>query len=146
MVRLWYPVRLQWTRLSVDSWPPQDENLSLSLKELLQTPRGRLELAAHALAIVGMTPFLLLEMGTIPAYGIFGWLDAWNVLDICTYTIQVGAGVWRRRRLLVLGGTGGALGCGFLSGTPVWSWQPAVVWAVQPAAVYISQCRYPCIY
>ncbi|GAB4819760.1 hypothetical protein N2152v2_006806 [Parachlorella kessleri] len=66
----------------------EDENLSLSLKELLRTPRGKLELAAHALALVGMTPFLLLEMGTIPAYGIFGWLDAWNVLDICTYTIQ----------------------------------------------------------
>ena len=38
---------------------------------------------------VGMAPFLVLEAGTIPAYG-FGWLDIWNGLDAATYFIQAG--------------------------------------------------------
>ena len=37
-----------------------------------------------------MAPFLLLETGTIPAYGLTGWLDIWNGLDLLTYFIQAG--------------------------------------------------------
>lgn len=36
-----------------------------------------------------MAPFLLLELGTIPAYGIAAWLDIWNGLDVLTYFLQV---------------------------------------------------------
>lgn len=39
---------------------------------------------------VGMAPFLLLELGTIPAYGVAGWMDVWNGLDLLTYLLQVG--------------------------------------------------------
>ena len=45
----------------------QGEELSLSLRELLQSTRGRLAVGAELLALVGMAPFLLLEAGTIPA-------------------------------------------------------------------------------
>ena len=45
--------------------------------------------SAHAHQQVGMAPFLLLEIGTIPAYGIAGWLDIWNGLDVLTYFLQV---------------------------------------------------------
>lgn len=35
-----------------------------------------------------MAPFLLLEGGTLAAYG-WGWLDGWNILDFSTYAVQV---------------------------------------------------------
>lgn len=38
---------------------------------------------------MGMAPFLLLELGTIPAYGTAAWLDIWNGLDVLTYFLQV---------------------------------------------------------
>ena len=28
--------------------------------------------------------------GTLPAYGVWGWLDMWNVAELFTYFIQVG--------------------------------------------------------
>lgn len=37
---------------------------------------------------VGMAPFLLLELGTIPAYGVAAWADIWNGLDVLTYLLQ----------------------------------------------------------
>lgn len=61
----------------------QDEDLSLTLRQLLATPRGKLEVAAELLALLAMAPFLLLEVGTLSAYGL-GWLDAWNALDFLT--------------------------------------------------------------
>ncbi|KAL4440087.1 hypothetical protein ABPG75_003088 [Micractinium tetrahymenae] len=66
----------------------QDEDLSLSLRQLLASSRGRLTVAAELLALVGMAPFLLLELGTLPAYGV-GWVDMWNALDTSTYFIQI---------------------------------------------------------
>lgn len=53
----------------------QDEDLGSSLHDLLRTARGRVTVAAEIMALVGMAPFLLLEVGTISAYG-FGWLGA----------------------------------------------------------------------
>ena len=38
-----------------------------------------------------MAPFLLLEAGTLRAYGIRGWASIWNVVDLATYTIQLSA-------------------------------------------------------
>lgn len=67
----------------------QDEDLSLSLHEILKTVRGRVTVAAEVLALVGMAPFLLLEAGTVQALGL-QWIDAWNCLDLATYVIQVG--------------------------------------------------------
>ncbi|PSC73953.1 WD-40 repeat [Micractinium conductrix] len=70
----------------------QGEELSLSLRELLQSTRGRLAVGAELLALVGMAPFLLLEAGTIPAYGLKAYLDPWNLLDLSTYFFQAGQG------------------------------------------------------
>lgn len=44
--------------------------------------------APPCLRQVGMAPFLLLEGGTLAAYG-WGWLDGWNILDFSTYAVQV---------------------------------------------------------
>jgi hypothetical protein len=68
----------------------QDDDLSLTLAELLSTGRGKAELALLALALVGMAPFVVLEVGTLLAYG-WGWLDGTNVIDFLTYSIQVPA-------------------------------------------------------
>ncbi|KAH7624970.1 hypothetical protein Ndes2526B_g00345 [Nannochloris sp. 'desiccata'] len=67
----------------------QDEESSLSLRELLQTPRGRLTVACDFLSLIGMTPFVLIEISTIAAYGIKGWATAWNILDTLTYFLQI---------------------------------------------------------
>jgi hypothetical protein len=67
----------------------QDEDLSHSLRQLLASRRGRITVAAELLALVGMAPFLLLEGGTMFAYGPAQWLDAWNALDLFTYAAQV---------------------------------------------------------
>lgn len=83
----------------------QDEDLSLSLRQLLASPRGRATVAAELLALVGMAPFLLLELGTLPAYGV-GWVDLWNALDASTYFIQIAITVmhlgrwWTKSQLL----------------------------------------------
>ncbi|KAL4438685.1 hypothetical protein ABPG77_006289 [Micractinium sp. CCAP 211/92] len=83
----------------------QDEDLSLSLRALLASPRGRFTVAAELLALVGMAPFLMLELGTIPAYGL-GWVDLWNGLDASTYFIQIAITVmhlgrwWTKSQLL----------------------------------------------
>ncbi|PRW33312.1 transient receptor potential channel [Chlorella sorokiniana] len=66
----------------------QDEDLSLSLRDLLKDGRGRVTVAFELLALVGMAPFLMLELGTIPAYGIAAWFDIWNGLDVLTYFLQ----------------------------------------------------------
>jgi Ion transport protein len=67
----------------------QDEDATLSLRELLETPRGKLTVACDFLSLVGMTPFVLIEISTIYAYGITGWATAWNILDVLTYFLQI---------------------------------------------------------
>jgi hypothetical protein len=67
----------------------QDEDLSLPLPDLLLSARGRLTVAAETVSVLAMTPFLLLELGSMYVYG-FGWLnDPTNALDTCTYILQV---------------------------------------------------------
>ncbi|PSC73225.1 transient receptor potential cation channel subfamily V member 3 isoform X1 [Micractinium conductrix] len=65
-----------------------DEPEKLSLGQLLATGRGRATVAAELIALLAMSPFLVLEWGTITAYGA-GWWSAWNVLDALTYVLQV---------------------------------------------------------
>jgi hypothetical protein len=67
----------------------QDEDASLSLRELLQTSRGKLTVACDFLSLIGMTPFVFIEFSTIYAYGIKGWATSWNILDVFTYFFQI---------------------------------------------------------
>ena len=66
----------------------QDEDVSLSIFQLLQTPRGWITVACDVVSVVAMAPFLVLEFGTLSAYGFLGWLNVWNILDVATYTTQ----------------------------------------------------------
>ncbi|KAL6778251.1 TRP11A [Auxenochlorella protothecoides x Auxenochlorella symbiontica] len=66
----------------------QDEDTSLSLRELVQTARGRGTVAADVLALVGMAPFLAIEGATLAHYGPRGWASLWNLLDLTTYGLQ----------------------------------------------------------
>lgn len=66
----------------------QDEDTSMSLQELLQTPTGIITVVAEILALVAMTPFVVIELGSLQAYA-GGWLSLWNALDVLTYSLQV---------------------------------------------------------
>ena len=67
----------------------QDEDVSLSLAQLLASPRGQLTVACDVLALLGMAPFVAIEAATVHAYGVWGWATAWNVLDLSCYTLQL---------------------------------------------------------
>lgn len=66
----------------------QDEDISLSLPELLGTARGIATLVAEAVSLAAMAPFIVIEMGSMQAYA-GGWLSLWNLLDVLTYSLQV---------------------------------------------------------
>ena len=67
----------------------QDEDLSLPLSVLVRTPRGRITVAAEIIALAAMSPFLLLEAGTIGVYG-WSWIrDRTNMFDVLTYSLQI---------------------------------------------------------
>jgi hypothetical protein len=61
----------------------------MSLPQLLGTGRGIATLVAEAAALAAMSPFLLIELGSLHAYA-GGWLSLWNLLDVVTYSLQVG--------------------------------------------------------
>lgn len=42
---------------------PQDEDTHASLRQLLSSARGRLTVACNILALVGMAPFVVIEVG-----------------------------------------------------------------------------------
>ncbi|PRW39343.1 transient receptor potential channel [Chlorella sorokiniana] len=67
----------------------QDEDERASLAQLLATGRGQATVAAEVVALLAMVPFLLLEWGTLAAYGWSGWFSLWNALDLSTYILQV---------------------------------------------------------
>lgn len=71
------------------TWLFQDEDTSLSLRELLQTQRGQFAVLFNVLSLLGMAPFVLIEVCSMAAYGLWGWATTWNILDCVTYTIQV---------------------------------------------------------
>jgi hypothetical protein len=60
----------------------------MSLPQLLQTWRGIATLVAEVLALASMTPFVIIELGSLQAYA-GGWLSLWNLLDVVTYSLQV---------------------------------------------------------
>lgn len=67
----------------------EDEDLSLSFRQMIGTVRGRVAVAAELLALLFMAPFLVLEAGTVSTYG-WHFLDAWNRLDWATYALEIG--------------------------------------------------------
>jgi hypothetical protein len=73
------------------SWLFQDEDLAATLPALLATRAGALTVAAELAALAFMSPFLLLEAGTLRAYGLRGWASIWNGVDLATYAIQLSA-------------------------------------------------------
>lgn len=66
----------------------QDEDISLTLPELLGTTGGIGTLIAEVVALATMAPFIVIEMGSLQAYA-GGWLSLWNLLDVLTYSLQV---------------------------------------------------------
>lgn len=66
----------------------QDEDTTSSLKDILHTGNGKVALLGNVLALVGMTPFILIEWSTVVAYGVVAWATVWNLLDSVTYTLQ----------------------------------------------------------
>ncbi|GBF92276.1 flagellar associated protein [Raphidocelis subcapitata] len=70
----------------------QDEDESLSLRQLLATASGRLCVGSELVSLAAMAPFLLIEWSTLAAYSA-GWLDVWNLLDIGTYALQISIAV-----------------------------------------------------
>jgi hypothetical protein len=71
--------------------PTQDEDTSLTLPQLLQDPWGVVTVVSELVCLVTMVPFLAIEGRTMTAYGLLGWLNVYNMLDIATYVLQVGA-------------------------------------------------------
>ena len=67
----------------------QDEDLSLTLSQLVETKRGIITVASEALALLGMTPFIYIEICTVLEYGPKRWLSIWNLMDLATYFLQV---------------------------------------------------------
>lgn len=67
----------------------QDEDPALSLRALLATARGRATVALELGTLAFVAPFLVLEYGTLAAYGWRGWMNVWNALDVSTYGLQV---------------------------------------------------------
>lgn len=47
---------------------------------------------AEVVALAAMTPFIVVELGSLKAYA-GGWLSLWNLLDVITYSLQVCLGV-----------------------------------------------------
>ena len=73
----------------VFTWLFQDENLSLSLFELVHTPAGIVTVICQILTLLAVIPFIILEHGQVLAYGFNGYLDLWNGLDLLTHLLQL---------------------------------------------------------
>lgn len=71
------------------TWMFQDEDLSLSLGQLLETPRGTATVALQLAALGAMIPFLYQELRLVAAYGVWRWAGIWNMLDSAAYLLQV---------------------------------------------------------
>jgi hypothetical protein len=70
--------------------PQQDEDLKLTLPQLLDTPTGVLTVVLDGLALLGMLPFIWIELCTITSYGLWQWATIWNLMDVSAYALQVG--------------------------------------------------------
>ncbi|DBA86726.1 TPA: hypothetical protein ACH3X2_005431 [Trebouxia sp. C0005] len=79
----------------------QDEDLSMTLSQLVETKRGIITVASEALALLGMTPFSYIEICTVLEYGPKRWLSIWNLMDLATYFLQIAIDVLHLSRLNV---------------------------------------------
>ena len=61
----------------------------MTLAQLVETKRGIITVASEALALLGMTPFIYIEICTVLEYGPKRWLSIWNLMDLATYFLQV---------------------------------------------------------
>ena len=61
----------------------------MTLSQLVETKRGIITVASEALALLGMTPFIYIEICTVLEYGPKRWLSIWNLMDLATYFLQV---------------------------------------------------------
>lgn len=66
----------------------QDEDASLNFVDVWHTRNGKTAVLGNILALVGMSPFVLIEHSTVVAYGWWAWATVWNVLDSATYLLQ----------------------------------------------------------
>lgn len=67
----------------------QDEDLSLSLSELVQHRRGAGIIASEVVSLLAMAPFVYIEACTVIEFGPKRWLNVWNLIDLITYILQV---------------------------------------------------------
>lgn len=67
----------------------QVEDTPLSLPQLLRTGRGQLTVAAELAGLAAMLPFLWIELCTFAVYGVAWLADAWRLLGLATYALQV---------------------------------------------------------
>ncbi|PNH09915.1 hypothetical protein TSOC_003389 [Tetrabaena socialis] len=58
-------------------------------RELLSSWQGRAAVTFEAVALLAMAPFAAGELCVLSAYGLRGWLTAWNMLDCATYGMQI---------------------------------------------------------
>ncbi|KAL0035205.1 hypothetical protein WJX79_005983 [Trebouxia sp. C0005] len=79
----------------------QEEDLSKSLLELLESPYGFAILASEAVALLAMVPFVYLEVCTVIDFGPSRWLSTWNLINLITYILQVAIDVMHVGRLYV---------------------------------------------
>lgn len=66
----------------------QDEDTSMGLVQLLDTPRGMLSLLCNVLCLCALVPFMYMDYCTVVVYG-RGWYNIVNVMDIASYVLQV---------------------------------------------------------
>ncbi len=88
--------------MSLDLLFLQDEDVHMSLMELWGTNTGKATLICEALAVLAMTPFVIIELSTMAAYDLWGWINLWNALDIATYALQVGGCICCQRNVHAL--------------------------------------------
>ena len=69
--------------------PLQDEGTDATLHELAHTRIGKVALAAQMASVLGMLPFLWIEVATVAAYGLSMWAHVFKTIDLLAYILQV---------------------------------------------------------
>eukprot|EP00891_Asterochloris_glomerata_P008490 jgi/Astpho2/8490/Aster-x0358 len=66
-----------------------DEGTDATLHELAHTRIGKVALAAQMASVLGMLPFLWIEVATVAAYGLSMWAHVFKTIDLLAYILQV---------------------------------------------------------
>ena len=61
--------------------------MHMSLKQILETPRGIATVVLECVSFAAMLPFVYIEIRTVQEYW-DDWLNAWNFLDVAAYAFQ----------------------------------------------------------